>query len=31
MTNLMPFAIAWAVLGAIVLVLALMRKQVAAH
>jgi hypothetical protein len=31
MTNLMPYALAWAMLGAIVLVLALMRKQITAH
>lgn len=31
MTNLMPFAIAWAVLGIVVLILALMRKSAAAH
>jgi len=29
--NLLPFAIAWAVLAVTVIVLALMRKQVAAH
>ena len=31
MTNLIPYAIAWAELAVIVAVLALMRKQVASH
>jgi len=31
MTNLMPFTLAWAVLGVIVLVLALMRRNISSH
>ncbi len=31
MTNLIPYAIAWAVLAVIVVALALMRKQIASH
>lgn len=31
MTNLIPYAIAWAALALIVMVLALMRKQIASH
>jgi hypothetical protein len=31
MTNLIPYAIAWTVLAVVVVVLAIMRKQVASH
>lgn len=31
MTNLIPYAIAWAVLAVVVMALALMRKQIASH
>ena len=31
MTNLMPYAIAWAVLAVVVLALILMRRQISAH